>query len=575
PHCVDDLVARLLQERDGSALRYETTYVTPGGTTLEVEVTESRLHLREREAILAVARDVGSRRRADEERALLAAAVQRAGEMIVVADADRTIRHVNPAFERITGYTREEAIGASIDLLHAEDEETWKQMLACIESGAGWRGQMRRRRKDGRAYLSEGTFSPVRDGSGHIVHYVGVEQDISQEEELENALRQAQKMEAIGTLAGGVAHDFNNLLTGILGYANLIHRLSPPGSELEEMAGIIEGSAERASQLTKQLLGFARRGKHRNLPIDLNDTVEQVIKLLGRTIGKSIRLVTRLEAEPAGILGDPTQIEQALLNLALNARDAVADQEGEVTITTENAELDEAYCARHPGARPGPHVMVTVQDNGCGMSAEVQARIFEPFFTTKQQGEGTGMGLSMVYGIVKNHCGSINVYSEEGLGSCFRVCLPLDCDLREPEPAAAGAEPISGTGRVLIVDDEEVVRLTAATMLRHLGYEVIALAEGEEAVLYYRHFGESIDLVLLDMVMPEMGGHECFKALKEINPDVKTVLSTGFGLNDAAQAILDEGALGFAQKPYRVADLSQVVAAVLKGERHVTARAEP
>jgi len=548
--------------------RYETAFVTPDGRRIDVEATESVVTLKEGQAILCVARDIGAQRRAGKERALLAAAVQQAGEMIVVAGIDGRIRYVNPAFEYITGYAREEAIGGSIDILRGEDESAWREVLATVARGSSWRGRMRRRRKDGRVYVSAGTVSPVRDESNRVAYYVGVEQDVTSEEELEDALRQAQKMEAIGTLAGGIAHDFNNLLTGILGYANLITTLAPD-AEMGKMAKVIEASAERCAQLTKELLGFARRGKNRNVPVDLNETVERVAHLLSRSVAGEIRLVARLGANPSTVRGDPSQIEQSLMNLALNARDALAGRKGgEIVMETRTIVMDKDSCARHPGLKPGPCLLVTVTDNGCGMPREVQARIFEPFFTTKPRGEGTGLGLSMTYGIVKNHGGSIGVYSEQGRGTAFNVYLP--CDAEEASAAVAPAEPsevVRGTGRILVVDDEEVVRGAAAAMLRHLGYDVVALADGEEAALYYRHFGDRIDLVLLDMVMPKMGGRECLKALREIDPKVKVVLSTGFGLNEAAQTILDEGAIGFAQKPYRAAVVSQVIAAALRGER--------
>jgi CheY-like chemotaxis protein len=332
---------------------------------------------------------------------------------------------------------------------------------------------------------------------------------------------------------------------------------------------VIEGSAERCAQLTKELLGFARRGKNRNVPVDINETVERVVHLLGRSVAGEIRLVTRLEARPAIVRGDPSQIEQSLMNLAINARDALAGKkDGEIVVATRTVVMDKESCGRHPGLKPGLCVITNVTDNGCGMAREVQARIFEPFFTTKPRGEGTGLGLSMTWGIVKNHGGSIGVYSEVGQGTTFNIYLPCDAEGASGAVLAAEtAEVVRGTGRILVVDDDEVVRGAAAAMLRHLGYEVVALSDGEEAVLYFRHFGERIDLVLLDMVMPRMGGRECLKALKEINPSVKVVLSTGFGLNEAAQTILDEGAIGFAQKPYRAAEVSQVIAAALRGER--------
>ncbi|MCK6460351.1 MAG: response regulator [Planctomycetes bacterium] len=568
PDVRPEFAARIGRLDSRGPRRYETAFLVPDGRRLEVEVTDSLVPLDDGDVILCVARDIGAQRRAGKERALLAAAVQQAGEMIVVAGIDGRIRYVNPAFEHITGYTREEAIGASIDILAGEDESQWRDVLASVARGSSWRGRMRRRRKDGRPYVSEGTVSPVRDDSEGVRYYVGVEQDVTSEEELEDALRQAQKMEAIGTLAGGIAHDFNNLLTGILGYANLIATMAPDG-EMGKMAKVIEGSAERCAHLTKELLGFARRGKNRNVPVDVNEIVGQVAHLVSRSLGGEIRLLTRLEANPPTVRGDPSQIEQSLMNLAINARDALAGRkEGEIVVATRTIVMDRDSCARHPGMKPGPCVLVSVTDNGCGMPRDVQARIFEPFFTTKPRGEGTGLGLSMTWGIVKNHGGSIGVYSEVGRGTTFNVYLPVDEEaVAATPPPAPATEVVKGTGRILVVDDEEVVRTAAAAMLRHLGYEVVALADGEEAVLYYRHFGDRIDLVLLDMVMPKMGGRETLKALREVNPGVKVVLSTGFGLNEAAQTILDEGAIGFAQKPYRAADLSQVIAAALRGER--------
>jgi len=553
---------------NGGIRRYETVFRTRHGRQLEVDVTETPFSLKGRDSVLAVWRDVAEKRRNEEERTLLATALEQAAEMVVVVGTDGLIRYVNPAFERITGYRRDAAVGAEIDMLRGGCEDpAWDEMRDALARGEAWSGRLEKCSSDGHSYISEGTYSPVRDESGRIAHYVAVGRDATQEVELEYALHQSQKMEAVGTLAGGIAHDFNNLLTGILGYANLVRRLAPAETEIAEMAEIIESSADRAAQLTKQLLGFARRGKYRNAPFDLNEVVEQAVLLLERAIDKSIRIDTDLRERPTTVLGDSTQIEQALVNLALNSRDAMAGRDhGTLRLETGVLDLDEAYCAHHPGARPGHYVVVAVTDDGCGIAPEDIDRIFEPFFTTKPRGQGTGMGLSMVYGIVKSHGGTIRVYSELGVGTTFRVYLPFhltDAAAIEEPPAA---EPVYGSGRILVIDDEQVVRQTASAVLKELGYDVMALSEGEEAVLYYRHFGESIACVLLDMVMPGMSGHETFLALKELDPDVKAVLTTGFGLNDAAQAILDDGALGFVPKPYRAAELSEVIARAIRGE---------
>ncbi len=540
-----------------------------GEAPLEFEVTTRAIRYGEGAAILVVARDVTERRRAEREMAILAQVVEQAGEMFAVTGPGQRIEYVNSAFERMTGYTRAEALGAPIAMLRTgqeADAELYAQIDRTLRDGRAWRGRLRRRRKDGSPYTSEGAFSPVRDEKGRIVRLVAVERDVTQELEMEHALRQAVKMEAIGTLAGGIAHDFNNLLTNVLGYGDLILSSSPPGSEVAQLAEVIVTSAGRASELTGQLLGFARRGKNRNVPLDVNETVRGVVKLLSRTLDKEIRLETSLLAAPSGITGDPTQLDQVLLNLALNARDAMAGRGGgAIHFSTANFRMDEAYCARHPGAVPGDTIELSIRDTGCGIPAAILNRIFEPFFTTKPPGQGTGMGLSMVYGIVKNHGGTIRVQSEENIGTTFSLYLPATATAA-PEPVAAAADaPVRGSGRILVVDDEAVVRETSAAMLRRLGYDVITAADGEEAVVYYRTFSRKVDLVLLDMVMPRMGGHECFRELKRIHPGVRAILSTGYGLNEAAQQILDEGAIAFVQKPFRIGAFSQVIAEAMRG----------
>ncbi len=540
-----------------------------GEEPLEFEATTRAIRYGGGAAILVVARDVTERRRAERQMALLAQVVEQAGEMFAVTGPEQRIEYVNSAFERMTGYTRDEARGAPLAMLRSgseADAEHYALIDRAIGEGRSWRGRLRRRRKDGTLYTSEGAFSPVRDGSGRIVRLVAVERDVTQELEMEHALRQAVKMEAIGTLAGGIAHDFNNLLTSILGYGDLILSGAAAGSEVAQLAEVIVTSAGRASELTGQLLGFARRGKNRNVPLDVNETVRGVVKLLSRTLDKEIRLETSLLASPATVTGDPTQLDQVLLNLALNARDALAGRGGgRIEFSTANFRMEEEYCARNPGAVPGETIALLIRDTGCGIPAAIISRIFEPFFTTKPPGQGSGMGLSMVYGIVKNHGGTVRVQSEENVGTTFSLYLPASQTVAPEANEAVPDAPVRGTGRILVVDDEAVVRETAGAMLRRLGYDVITAADGEEAVVYYRTFGRKVDLVLLDMVMPRMGGRACFRELKRINPEVRAILSTGYGLNEAAQQILDEGAVGFIKKPFRIAAFSQAVAEAMRG----------
>lgn len=425
-------------------------------------------------------------------------------------------------------------------------------------------------RKDGSTFPTEEKVTFLRDRNLKPIGIIGINRDVSErktaEEDksnLEEQLRQSQKLEAIGTLAGGIAHDFNNLLTGILGYSNLLEERAGNEAEVRKAARVIEKAADRGKELTRQLLGFARKGKHQNTPVKIDKTVREVVKLLNHTINKEVEIAELLRSENACVLGDPSQMQQVILNLAVNANDAMPDG-GRLILETEVVELDQFFCTLHPGLAPGPYVQLVVSDTGTGIEPEAKERLFEPFFTTKEQGKGTGMGLAMVYGIVKNHGGTIQVYSEEGQGATFKIFLPLVERSGEAEASKpAGARPVPGHGRILIVDDEEIIRQMAKDMLGYLGYEVESSPDGEAAVLYYKEHYKEVDLVILDMVMPKMGGKECFRALKEINPDVRAVLSTGFSRDGAAQEILDEGLVDFIQKPYRVGNLSEVIAAAL------------
>ena len=515
---------------------------------------------------VGIDRDVTERMRAEGELRRLSAAVEQAAETIVVTDTEAAIQYVNPAFEQITGYTRDEAIGQNPRVLKSgqHDDAFYRRMWDTLKRGDVWRGHFVNRRKDGTLYEEDAAISPVRDASGKTVNYVAVKRDVTQQIRLEARLRQTQKMEAIGTLAGGIAHDFNNLLTGILGYANALKLQSRPGEDVFQSADVIQKAAERAAALAQGLLGFARKGKHQNVPVDLHDTVREVVALLSRTItNKNIAITQRFGTDTAIVNGDPTQMQQVLLNLGINACDAMPDG-GELVFATDTADLDEQYCADHPGATPGPHLQLSVTDTGRGIPRGIQDRIFEPFFTTKEMGGGTGMGLATVYGIVKNHGGAVRVYSEVGHGTVLKVYLPLPTTPAEAETPSADGQATRGEGRILLVDDEEVVRNIGARLLSDLGYHVTAVSGGQDAIDHYRAHHADIDLVILDMIMPGMGGSDCFRALREIDPEVRAILSTGYGLNGEAHTALDQGMVGLLQKPYSVADLSKAVADALR-----------
>ncbi len=379
---------------------------------------------------------------------------------------------------------------------------------------------------------------------------------------LEEQLRQSQKMEAVGTLAGGIAHDFNNLLTGILGYADLLRGGSLSPAQTEKAATVIERAARRAAELTQQLLGFARKGKYQNIPVDLHATIAEVVSLLGRTLDKNIEIESALSADEPFVLGDPVQIQQVILNLSVNARDAM-EGGGTLSFITDRVKLS-TRSPSDPEDTSHDFIRMSVADTGCGIPEEVQPRIFEPFFTTKEQGKGTGMGLSMVYGIVKNHGGSICVSSEAGKGTRFEILWPA---VNRPSLVVEDPEDTVRTragNTVMLVDDEELVRQVATTMLETLGYRVITACDGAEAVERFRDIGDEIDVVILDMAMPRLGGRDCFLELKKIRPDVRAILSTGYALDEVTQSVLDEGMAGFAQKPYVLDHLAGALAKAME-----------
>jgi len=367
-------------------------------------------------------------------------------------------------------------------------------------------------------------------------------------EDLESQLAQSQKLHAIGSLAGGVAHDFNNLLTAILGYVSLLREEEAPSPQVIEALDVIEKAAERASQLTAQLLGFARRGLPKRVRVDLHHTLGEVVDLLRHTIDKNILLQSRFKAPTPHVMGDPGQMFQVLLNLALNARDAMPDG-GMLTLSTDMV---------------GGFLRVSVIDTGTGIPLAIRDRVFEPFFTTKEPGKGTGMGLTVVQSIVRAHGGRIEIDCDPAPGTRFHVYLPVALDRAAPAPGDSSAAPARGKGSVLVVDDEEFVRQVAARMLKTLGYQVICLESPREAIDYYRRRSRDIDVVVVDLIMPEAGGKEVFEQLREINPQARVVITSGYNRDAGVDALLDAGAKGFLQKPYRLSQLSETLAAAIR-----------
>lgn len=382
---------------------------------------------------------------------------------------------------------------------------------------------------------------------------------------LQAQLQHAQKMEAVGTLAGGIAHDFNNLLQAVQGFTEILlfdrHKKDPGYSELKQ----ISHAAQRGAELTRQLLTFSRKIESKLRPIDLNVLVEKTQTLLVRTLPKMIVVKLRLAPEGMVVNGDPSQIEQILMNLAVNAKDAMPEG-GELTIQTDNKWLDEAYCRIQPETKPGRYVQLTVSDNGCGMGEETLKNIFDPFFTTKSLAEGTGLGLAIVYGIVKSHGGHIECVSGLDVGTNFKIYFPALDRAAQAEKDVKENPPAGGSETILLVDDEAVIRKVGETTLTRFGYQVLTAADGNLAVECYRKEQERIDLVILDLVMPNMSGKKCLEALLGINPAVKVVIASGYSENEHRPGLIQSGARGFVGKPYEVKKLLDAIRKVLDEE---------
>jgi two-component system cell cycle sensor histidine kinase/response regulator CckA len=424
-------------------------------------------------------------------------------------------------------------------------------------------------RKDGSNVSLELSVSLLKDQDGLPMGYRGILRDVSERKkteeekhELETQLQQAQKMESIGTLAGGIAHDFNNILMGIQGNASLMLLKIDSEHPNHEKIKNIEKYVQNGTALTKQLLGFARRGKYLLKATDLNEIIDKSSSLFART-KKEIRIHTDLYEDLWTAEVDRGQIDQVLLNLYVNAWQAMSNG-GDLYLQTENVILDRSYIKPYT-VEPGRYAKISVSDTGVGIDKETQERIFEPFFTTKEMGRGTGLGLASVYGIIKSHGGYINVYSEKERGTVFTIYLPASAKEVLIDEEGSPAMLVKGTGTILLIDDEKMILNVGLELLEELGYTVLSAMSGQEAIDVFQKDQENIDLVIMDMIMPGMGGGETFDRLKEINPAVKVLLSSGYSINGQATKIIRRGCDGFIQKPFNMNQLAEKIQKILTG----------
>jgi two-component system cell cycle sensor histidine kinase/response regulator CckA len=498
---------------------------------------------------------------------LLIRAIESASEAIIITDITGIIQFVNHTQETLSGYSSDELVGQTPNVLKSDfhDGNFYKQLWETITAGKVWSGRFINKKKDGTKYQEDATISPVYDKSGILANFVVVEHDVTTQLELQEQLLQAQKMEAIGTLAGGFAHDFNNRLQVIGGYVEMIlFNKDLPETLISEL-GVIKQTVISSAELIKGMMVFSRKTPIELQPIELNKLVAQIRSMLTRSIPKMIEIDLLLADDLWPINAAPNQIDQILMNLAVNARDAMPDG-GKLTIKTQNVTLDEKYCRLNPLAKPGRYALITLSDTGSGMDKETVRHIFEPFFTTKEAGKGTGLGLAVVYGIVEQHGGRIICDSEPFVGTTFRIYFPA-IEVVPQEQHTEKKEPPKGQGEtILVVDDEPNITEFASRMLAKANYRVITASNGKEALELYEKYQEEVKLVILDLNMPVMGGDECLQALLRMDPMVRVLVASGAQMTGMEEEFKASGAKGLIKKPFVMSHLLEKIRKIIDEE---------
>ena len=579
-----DLAERAIATRMPQAA--EITMVTTYGRSVWLQMRLAVFRSLDEDILLLMMADISERKGVEEElreteRELrasqielrkLSRVIEQSPASVVITDRLGNIEYVNPSFTAASGYSLEEVIGHNPRMFKSGQslEDTYRSLWSTITTGGTWRGELRNKTKSGEMHWVRATISPIFDDRGVITHFVAIEEHIDAEKAAEEAAREAnrkfvgaQRMEGVGQLAGGIAHDFNNLLTAILGYSDLVLSAIRDNPALTADVNEIKKAGERAARLTRQLLAFSRKQRLEPQNVNLNQIVGDLMKMVGRVIGEHIQVELSADADLGLAKLDPGQIEQIVMNLVVNARDAMADG-GRLTIRTANVELDETFVRSHAGAQAGPYVAVSVADTGTGMTPEIVARIFEPFFTTKPLGQGTGLGLATVYGIVKQSDGYITVDSEMGVGTTFTIYFRrLSSDSVATAAAAPGKAPLCGTETILVAEDDASLRYVVERVLAYYGYNVLLACDGVEAIAIEERHTSAIHLLLSDVVMQHVGGAELAQRLKRRRPDMKVLFMSGFACrpDGPTAGLATRGA--FLSKPFAPRDLACKVREVL------------
>ncbi|MDQ6969285.1 MAG: PAS domain S-box protein [Mariprofundus sp.] len=515
---------------DGSS-SFEWIHKRLDGTEFPAEILLSALELDGKRVLQATVRDISRRKQAEEWVRKLSSAIEQAGESVVITDRAGIIEYVNPAFTRVTGYSAEEAIGNTPRLLKSghQDCAFYEDMWQTIARGNIWKGKIIDKRKNDSFYPAMLTISPIMDTSLNITHFVGIQSDLSLLEDMEHRFHQAQKMETVGTMVGGIAHNFNNMLAGMNGNIYLAKKELGENPKVTQRLSNVEALSRNAADMIQQLLAFARKDVVSMQAMQLSPFIKETMKLLHASVPENITFYEDICSDDLQIKGDATQLHQVLANLVSNARDAVEHVAAAcITVRMQRFSPDDSFLDSHPWFKTGAFAHLSVEDNGYGVSAKQMQHLFEPFFTTKEQGKGTGLGLAMVYGAVKTHQGFVDINSKQGIGTIVHLYIPL------LKSKVVCAEPVSqqvlsGHGElILLADDERVVRNVMAEILESLGYQVLQASDGLEAMELFKLNQQDVALAILDMVMPHCDGMVLAKQIRAVNPDVPVMFLTGY-----------------------------------------------
>ncbi len=552
---------------DTSGITTDIAVLHKSGRRVPVQISASTTTIKGRTVIQRIYHDISERIVEEEQRRLLATAVEQSEESVVITDPEGIIEYINPAYVRTTGYSWQEVVGKKPGAFKSGKMPRYLYRLLWQDITAGhvWRGKIINKKKSGSLFTEDVIITPVKDRQGKISHFVAIKRDITRQDQLENLVRQSQKMQAIGTLAGGIAHDFNNILTAILGFAELSVILCKENDLLKNNLTEIITASERASKLIDQILTFSRQTEKNVSSLRLDPIVKEVLKLLRASLPANIEISIDIRSK-AMVRADPTQIHQVVMNLCTNAYQALADQNGWIRVT-----LDSVMIAPHEGVDlgnlpAGEYVTLTVADSGRGVAREHVNRIFEPYFTTKDKNEGTGLGLSVVHGIVNDHGGAVTVESNPGKGSSFAVYLPRIADT-ESRDSVGEIEFLEGEGRVLLVDDEQQIVDYEVQTLEKAGYITYASTSSVEALNIFKKQKKILDLVITDMAMPEMTGLQLFQEIRKIRPDIPVLLCTGYSEHVTAESSAKMGIDGYLAKPFTAEQLAGEVHRLLLGKR--------